>query len=88
MILNVFDGFKVISAQPFHLDHSIVALDIGVLPELSRLDVHQNNPGLFSPNLQCATDIFRAVVQHQPTIDSIDALVFHLNPFTLHKCRK
>ena len=40
MILDVLDGFKVISSQPFGSDRAVVALDICVLLGLAGLDVH------------------------------------------------
>ena len=39
-----------------------IALDIGVLLGLSRLNVRQGDALLFSPIQQCLTDIFRAIV--------------------------
>ncbi len=52
----------MVSAQPFGSDRSVVALDIGVLLGVSGLDMHQSNFRLFGPVLQCAADVFRAVV--------------------------
>ena len=42
--------------------HAVVALDIGVLPGLSGVDVLDMNAHLFSPRHQLATDVCQAVI--------------------------
>ena len=57
MILNLFQRFEVVLAEPFLPNSSIVALHIGILLRLTRLDIHQLNPTLCSPYLKRGTDI-------------------------------
>ena len=79
VILDVFDGLKMIPAKPFGSDGTIVSFNIGVLLRLTRLDVHQGTTCLFSPVLKRATDVFRGVVHTNgkrfaaPTNDLIQA---------------
>jgi hypothetical protein len=48
--------------KPFVPDGAIVALDIGILLGLSRLDVPDRNSQRFNPFHQLAADVFGAVV--------------------------
>jgi hypothetical protein len=47
--------------QPFVPDRAIVAIDVGVLLRLTRLDVRQGDAVLFRPIQLQLTDVFRAV---------------------------
>ena len=62
MILDFFDGFKVIPSQPFCPDCSVVALDVGVLLRLARLDVFKPDVAFLGPCYERSTDVFWAVV--------------------------
>jgi hypothetical protein len=48
--------------KPFVPDGTIITLDIGILPGLSRLDMPDRNSQRFSPFQQLAADLVRAVV--------------------------
>jgi hypothetical protein len=58
MVLHLLDAVEVISPRPLRSNRSVVALDIGVLLRLPRLDVPQSDPQLLGSNLQASTDIF------------------------------
>jgi hypothetical protein len=60
--LGLLDGVKDVLIKPFLPDGAIVALDIGVRPRLSRLDMPDRNPSRLSPLQQLAADVFGAVV--------------------------
>jgi hypothetical protein len=60
--LGLFEGIKDVLIKPFVPDGAIAALDIGILPGLSRLDMPDRNPPRLSPFQQLAADVFRAVV--------------------------
>ena len=56
------DGFKDVLAQPFAANSTILALDIGVLLRLARLNVFKPNTLFLSPFHKRSTDVFRAIV--------------------------
>ena len=60
-MLGLLYALDDVLVQPFVPDRAIVALDVGVLLRLTRLDVCQGDAVLFSPIQQRVTDIFRAV---------------------------
>lgn len=59
MPLDAFDDMLV---QPFMVDRSVVAFDIGVLLWLAWLDVPDADVVRLSPRYQLAADIFGAVI--------------------------
>lgn len=61
-MLGLLDCFEQILIQPFMPDGAIVALNIGVLLWLARLDMVQRNAFACRPLRQCCADIFRPVV--------------------------
>ena len=62
MVLGLLDGFDDVLVQPFVPDGAVVALDVGVLLGLPRLDMQDRNPLFRSPYHQLFTDVFRAII--------------------------
>ena len=60
-MLGLLDAVDDVLVKPFVPDRAVVALDVGVLLRLTRLDVCQGDAVLFSPIKQRVTDIFRAI---------------------------
>ena len=61
-VLRLLDGFNDALVQPFTPHSAVVALDVGVLLRLARLDVLDGNPMFLGLFHQLFTDVFRAVV--------------------------
>lgn len=62
LLLCLLNRFEDMWPQLLATNSAVVALDIGVLFGLARLDVFQPNMVFFSPFHQLATDIFWAIV--------------------------
>ena len=58
-VLSLLDTVDDILVQPFMPDRAVVALDVGVLLRLARLDMRQGDALFLSPFQQCMTDVFR-----------------------------
>jgi hypothetical protein len=56
------DCFDDVLVEPFIPNSSVIALDIGILLRLARLDILERDVALFSPFQELTIDIFRAVV--------------------------
>lgn len=67
-MLGLLDAIDDVLIQPFMPDRAVVALDVGVLLGLSRLNVRQGDTLLFSPIQQGLTDIFRAIARREEAL--------------------
>jgi len=61
LFLGLLDGFKDVFLQPFVADGAVVALDIGILLGLSRLDILDVDASFLSSYLKFAANVFRAI---------------------------
>ena len=59
VFLDLLDRIEDEPSWPFLPNGPILALDIGILLRLARLDAEDANAALCCPGLQLATDIFR-----------------------------
>ena len=60
--LHPLDGCERVLIEPLVPDSSVMALDIGVLLQLARLDVLDGDAACLGPLDQTIADVFRAVV--------------------------
>jgi hypothetical protein len=84
VVLSLLNAFEDVLVTPFVPDGAVVALDVGVLLGMPRLDMQDGNSLLFSPFHQLFANVFRAVVDTYgvglaPTLD--DPIQAWYHPF-------
>jgi hypothetical protein len=62
VILCLPDGFDDILIKPLVPDRSVVALDLGILLGLTRLDVADADLMFFRPGQQLCANVFRPII--------------------------
>jgi hypothetical protein len=60
-VLGLPDAVDCVLVQSFVPDRAIVAIDVGILLRLTRLDLCQDDAVLFRPIQLQLTDVFRAI---------------------------
>jgi hypothetical protein len=77
-IAERLDGFDGALVQPFMPNGPGIAINIGALPGLSRLDVPDRNPPRFSRFQQLARQAMRSIAERELTTEVFRAVVYRL----------